>query len=87
MVVRPLNHIAHRARTVSPYFDTQEDSMADSNQHADRVKPSEQGGGTALNDKEAHEKGSWVGTAGEGIVPAGLGGSDAPREMRDRRRS
>jgi hypothetical protein len=55
--------------------------MADSNQQQDLVKPSEQRGGAALHDKEAREKGRWAGTAGEGIVPAELGGSDAPREM------
>ena len=55
--------------------------MADSNQQQDQVKPSEQRGGAALHDKEAGEKGRWAGTADEGIVPAELGGSDAPREM------
>jgi hypothetical protein len=55
--------------------------MADSNQQHDQVKPSEQRGGAALHDKEAREKGGWAATAGDGIVPAELGGSDAPREM------
>jgi hypothetical protein len=55
--------------------------MTDGNQQQDHVKPSEQRGGDALHDKEADEKGQWAGTAGEGIVPAELGGSDAPREM------
>jgi hypothetical protein len=45
------------------------------------VKPSEQRGGTTPDAVEAREKGSWAGTAAEGIVPAELGGSDAPREM------
>jgi len=45
------------------------------------VKPSEQRGGAALHYKEAGEKGGWADTAAEGIVPAELGGSDAPREM------
>jgi hypothetical protein len=45
------------------------------------AKPSEQRGGTTPDAKEAREKGEWGGTAGEGIVPAELGGSDAPREM------
>ncbi len=31
----------------------------------------------------AEDKGEWAETAGEGIVPAELGGSDAPREMLD----
>lgn len=45
------------------------------------VKPSEQRGGTTPDEAEAREKGQWAGTAGEGVVPAELGGSDAPREM------
>lgn len=44
-------------------------------------KPSEQRGGTTPDEKEAREKGEWGGTAGEGVVPPELGGSDAPREM------
>jgi len=44
-------------------------------------KPSEQRGGTTPDAEEAREKGAWVETADEGVVPAGLGGSDAPREM------
>jgi hypothetical protein len=44
------------------------------------VKPSEQRGGTNPGDAEAREKGEWVETAKEGIVPAELGGSDAPPE-------
>ena len=46
-------------------------------------KPSEQRGGTTPDEDEAREKGEWGGTAAEGIVPAELGGSDAPREMLD----
>jgi hypothetical protein len=45
------------------------------------VKPSEQRGGSTLDETEAREKGMWAATASEGIVPAELGGSDAPREM------
>jgi hypothetical protein len=55
--------------------------MTDGNPQQDQVKPSEQRSGDALHDKEAGEKGQWAATAGEGIVPAELGGSDAPREM------
>jgi hypothetical protein len=55
--------------------------MTDSNQQQDPVKASEPRGGTALDDKEAREKGGWAVIAGQGIVPAALGGSDAPREM------
>ena len=46
-------------------------------------KPSEQRGGTTPDEAEARAKGEWGGTAGEGVVPAELGGSDAPREMLD----
>ncbi len=76
-----MNHGSRHRRIVGPYFDNQVDSMTESNQQPDRVQPSEQRGGTALRDEEAREKGSWAATAGEGIVPADLGGSDAPREM------
>jgi len=55
--------------------------MAASDQEQDPVKPSEQRGGTTPDEAEAREKGSWAGTAAEGIIPAELGGSDAPREM------
>jgi hypothetical protein len=43
--------------------------------------PSEQRGGTTPGEAEVSEKGPWAETATEGIVPAELGGSDAPREM------
>jgi hypothetical protein len=43
--------------------------------------PSEQRGGTTPGDAEISDKGEWAETAAEGIVPAELGGSDAPREM------
>ena len=33
------------------------------------------------SDKEAREKGEWAETAGEGVVPAELGGTEAPEEM------
>jgi hypothetical protein len=42
--------------------------------------PSEQRGGTTPDEAEIREKGPWAETAAEGIVPAELGGSDAPRE-------
>ena len=45
------------------------------------VKPSEQRGGTTPDETEAREKGSWAGSAEQGIVPAELGGSDAPQEL------
>jgi hypothetical protein len=47
------------------------------------VKPSEQRGGSTPDEAEAREKGEWAATAEEGIVPAELGGSDAPRELLD----
>jgi hypothetical protein len=43
--------------------------------------PSEQRGGTTPDEAEIREKGPWTETAAEGIVPAELGGSDAPREL------
>jgi hypothetical protein len=57
--------------------------MAGSDEEQGPEKPSEQRGGTTPDEKEAREKGEWGGTAGEGVVPAELGGSDAPREMLD----
>ena len=55
--------------------------MARSEDEQDRVKPTEQRGGTTPDATEAREKGQWAETASEGVVPAELGGSDAPREM------
>ena len=43
--------------------------------------PSEQRGGSTPDEAEVREKGPWAETAAEGIVPAELGGSDAPREI------
>lgn len=43
--------------------------------------PSEQRGGATPGDEEAREKGPWAAKAAEGVVPAELGGSDAPPEM------
>ena len=43
-------------------------------------KPSEQRGGSVPDDAETSAKGEWAGQANEGVVPADLGGSDAPRE-------
>ena len=45
------------------------------------VKPSEQRGGSTPGETETREKGSWAATASEGLIPAELGGSAAPREM------
>jgi hypothetical protein len=55
--------------------------MAGSDREQGPQKPSEQRGGTTPDATEAREKGQWAGTADQGIVPADLGGSDAPREM------
>jgi hypothetical protein len=49
----------------------------------DDREPSEQRGGTTPDEAEAREKGPWAGQVGEGVVPAELGGSDAPAEMLD----
>lgn len=45
------------------------------------VEPSEQRGGSTPDAAEAREKGPWAAKAAEGIVPAELGGSDAPQEL------
>jgi hypothetical protein len=47
------------------------------------VKPSEQRGGATPGDDEAREKGEWAASAQQGVVPAELGGSDAPGELLD----
>jgi hypothetical protein len=49
----------------------------------DEQKPTERTGGTPPGDEEAREKGQWAARAEDGVVPADLGGSDAPREMLD----
>jgi hypothetical protein len=43
--------------------------------------PSEQRGGTTPDEAELGAKGQWAETAAEGVVPAELGGSDAPQEL------
>jgi hypothetical protein len=55
--------------------------MAGSDQSQDSVKPTEQRGGTTPGEAEAQAKGSWAATAEDGVVPAELGGSDAPNEL------
>src|SRR3954452_2631896 len=55
--------------------------MAGDDSKTGSEKPSEQRGGTVPGEQEAREKGPGGGTAGEGIVPADLGGSDAPQEI------
>jgi hypothetical protein len=58
-----------------------EDSMSGNDQEHTHVKPSEQRGGTNPDAAEARAKGPWAATADEGVVPAELGGSDAPPEL------
>jgi hypothetical protein len=55
--------------------------MAGSDYEQGPVKPSEQRGGTTPDEAEVHEKGPWAEVASEGVVPAELGGSDAPPEL------
>ena len=55
--------------------------MSDADQS--RNTPTEQRGGSTPGDAEAREKGEWAATAQDGLVPAELGGSDAPQEMLD----
>jgi hypothetical protein len=55
--------------------------MVSNDRDRDSVKPSEQRGGATPDEGEVREKGSWAGTASEGIVPEELGGSDAPDEL------
>jgi hypothetical protein len=55
----------------------------DADDQRSSVDPSEQRGGTTPGDQEAAEKGPWAAKAAEGVVPAELGGSDAPRQMLD----
>jgi len=57
--------------------------MAGSDREQGPQEPSEQRGGATPDEVEAREKGPWAETAEEGVVPADLGGSDAPREMLD----
>jgi hypothetical protein len=56
---------------------------SDDERPKDTVKPSEQHGGTTPGEREAGAKGPWAARAADGLVPAELGGSDAPREMLD----
>jgi hypothetical protein len=57
--------------------------MAGSDDEQASVKPSEQRGGTTPDAAEVREKGPWSDVASEGVVPAELGGSDAPPELLD----
>jgi hypothetical protein len=55
--------------------------MDDREDQREQVNPSEQRGGSTPSEEEARAKGPWAAKADEGVVPADLGGSDAPREM------
>jgi hypothetical protein len=55
----------------------------DADDQRSSVDPSEQRGGKTPGEQEAAEKGPWAAKAADGIVPAELGGSDAPQEMLD----
>lgn len=55
--------------------------MATGDDEHDPVKPSEQSGGTTPDAAELRKKGPWAETAVEGLVPAEMGGADAPREL------
>ena len=55
--------------------------MAGSAQEQGPQEPSEQRGGTTPDGDEVREKGEWSEGAREGVVPAELGGSDAPQEL------
>jgi hypothetical protein len=44
-------------------------------------KPTEQRGGTIPSEREAQAKGPWAAKAAEGVVPAELGGSNAPSDL------
>jgi hypothetical protein len=55
--------------------------MSGSHERPEPVKPSEQRGGTTPDAQELREKGEWAATAADGLVPAELGGSDAPADL------
>lgn len=55
--------------------------MTDEKPAGGGVRPSEQRGGGTPGEAEARRKGPWAATAAEGVVPAELGGSDAPPDL------
>jgi hypothetical protein len=55
--------------------------MDHGDEHRNPVNPSEQRGGTTPGEQEAREKGPWAAKANQGVVPAELGGSDAPPQV------
>ncbi len=55
--------------------------MGEDDDQRESVQPTEQRGGTTPSEGEVREKGPWAAKAAEGVVPAELGGSDAPDEL------
>jgi hypothetical protein len=55
--------------------------MATTDPEQSIVPPSETSGGQSPDPQEKAQKGDWAAHADEGLVPADLGGADAPREM------
>ena len=55
--------------------------MAETENDASVVPPTERSGGTNPDEAEAREKGGWGGEVADGIAAAELGGSDAPAEI------
>lgn len=54
--------------------------MEGSDDQREEMRPTEQRGGSTPSEQEAREKGPWAAKARDGVVPAELGGSDAPAE-------
>ena len=55
--------------------------MAGNDEDGDAVKPTEQRGESVPEKDEPREKGLWAAKARDGVVPAELGGSDAPADL------
>ena len=55
--------------------------MTANDEDRDTLKPTEQRGGSVPGEDEAREKGPWAAKAQDGVVPAELGGSDAPDDL------
>lgn len=55
--------------------------MAGDDQDRDTLKPTAQRGGSVPGKDEARAKGPWAAKAQDGVVPADLGGSDAPADL------
>jgi hypothetical protein len=55
--------------------------MTGSEPRDDAATPTERRIGSTPGEQEAREKGPWAAHARDGVVPAELGGSDAPAEL------